>query len=933
MKRARGKKADRLPFAVFHNGTDPLTEFRIRTIPFAIASTVAGLGVLAMTVYLPGHPPYDKTRMLVLGAVASGATAGLLVVPWRRPFFSGHRLRLLMAFYLWGLFEIVFVSFAIGLTGGSSSQVYLLYLPVAVFLAGVSFPRGGRVVMSLLTLVAYAGTLAATGWHVTDSTAAIHFGILVLIAVATDLHATEISSELAWHERTNSELARRAAIWDLVAHVGSHLDVLDADEVLATAVRGVVELGFEAVNVDVFDATESSYSAAHPIGLPPDYLGVRHPGNAGAAGRVLRSQSTIVFRHSSSQPDALPSIASEGFETTIGAPIKVEGKVVAVLVCRTRVDLEPAPEAVAAIENLAAHAGRSLERSRQLENERRDTQRFRTILESSPDATLVIDQQGLIVEANREADRLFGYAPGSLLQKPIKVLAPEREHPELRALLRSLRARPRSVTIGSFTDVSGMRADGTEFMIEIVVGPIDAPDGTFFTSTLRDVTERRHLESRLAHEASHDPLTGLPNRVLFVERLDSVLGAEGPVLARDDGAASKAAVLFLDVDHFKYVNDSRGHTSGDQLVQQVAERISASVRPEDVVARFGGDEFAILATGLRDERAAQELAAHILSSFELPFVVDGVELDITASVGIAMDRPGSDSTGLLRDADAAMYFAKQTGRARVALFDKRLTAKAEERLDLESALHKALSGNHLHLVYQPIVSLESGELVSMEALLRWERPDHGPVPPLSFIPVAEETGVILDIGRFVLAGATRQLAAWREGRSGLPPISVSVNVSSRQLEHDMLIGEVATVLEQTGLPPELLVLEITESIFIRDILAAVRRLESLKRLGVRIALDDFGTGFSSLNSLSRLPIDVVKIDKSFVDNLGSRYDAVVTSVVNVAQAFSLDVVAEGVESAAQASHLARLGCGYAQGYHFARPMPPDRIEEILLSRI
>jgi diguanylate cyclase (GGDEF)-like protein/PAS domain S-box-containing protein len=545
-----------------------------------------------------------------------------------------------------------------------------------------------------------------------------------------------------------------------------------------------------------------------------------------------------------------------------------------------------------------------------------------SILRAAPEAMLVIDTDGTVVEANARVEHVCGYQPHELVGQPVELLLPERMRHVARRCRAEFATRPRPLVVGCEEDVLGRRKDGAEFPVELVLGPLDTPHGVVATATIRDVTERRRFEERLAYLATHDHLTGLPNRALFVERLRAALHGEcGP---------GPAAVCFLDIDHFKYVNDSRGHTVGDELVVEVARRIETVVRGDDVVARFGGDEFAVLCSSLRHRDDARHLARRLLAAFDRPFAVSGVDCHVSASIGIAFGEPGDDPSVLLRNADAAMYHAKQSGRSRIELFDEVLTARALARLDTETALHRALERDELFLAYQPVVDLASGRLIGAEALIRWRHPERGLVPPQDFVPIAEETGLIQPIGRWVLGEAGRQVAAWLAASPEPPePFSMSVNVSCRQLEHDSIIGDVAGMLRETGLPPQCLVLEITESFLIRDMRAAVGRLEALKALGVRLAIDDFGTGFSSLSSLARLPIDVVKIDKSFVDGSGRRNDAVIGAIIELARAFDLEVVAEGVETKEQQHRLVELGCRWAQGYLFSEPLEPDGWEPLI----
>jgi diguanylate cyclase (GGDEF)-like protein/PAS domain S-box-containing protein len=443
-------------------------------------------------------------------------------------------------------------------------------------------------------------------------------------------------------------------------------------------------------------------------------------------------------------------------------------------------------------------------------------------------------------------------------------------------------------------------------------------------NVLADALERQAIEDAIRERAVHDPLTGLPNRVLFVDRLEHALSRLGR-------QRSQCAILFLDLDHFKLVNDSLGHHVGDELLAAAAPRLKQALRASDTVARFGGDEFGVLLEDVVSERDAIDTAERIAAIFARPFVLSGSEHFVTTSIGIALARGGERADELIRDADAAMYRAKDRGRARYEVFDEGMRGRAIERLRVENDLRRALERGELRLEYQPVVSLKNFAIVGVEALLRWRHPDRGEIPPSEFIPIAEENGLIEPIGRWVLEQACRQGAAWYRARPDAAPITISVNLSAVQVTRRSLPDVVGEVLRSTGLEPACLSLEITETVMVRDADGLGEVLRALKALGVRLVLDDFGTGYSSLSYLTRLPLDVLKIDRSFVDGLGSepRDTAITEAIIAMSRALSLDAVAEGVETSDHVRELSRLGCGLAQGFYFSRAVPPEHITHAL----
>lgn len=528
---------------------------------------------------------------------------------------------------------------------------------------------------------------------------------------------------------------------------------------------------------------------------------------------------------------------------------------------------------------------------------------------------------------------LWGDTPGSLHEVPFgllsRVLSPDRQH------LREAMERARE---GEAYQMSFRVQRDEETVVTLYEQALPVRDEfgrvVRIEGVTQDVTEREQAQRRIRFLAYHDSLTGLANRQMFREMLDHTL-------ARSQRTGSRCALLYLDLDRLKRINDSYGHTLGDQILREVASRLTASIRSadlvahddslhEEVVARLGGDEFTVLLTDLSRAEDAARVAARICAELGQPLQLAHVELVVTASIGIAIfPDNGADPETLLRHADMAMYAAKQRGRNTYEFFTEAMQQQAVERLSLEQDLARALESGQFSLHYQPQVDAGSGRIVSAEALLRWEHPERGMVSPVQFIPVAEETGLIVALGEWVVLTACRQMAEWRQ--AGLPVVPVAVNLSAHNFRSDSLLTSIAHALESTGLPSSYLHVELTESAVMQEPAAAMKTLGALKAIGLKLSIDDFGTGYSSLSTLKQFPIDLLKIDRSFVRDLpedGSSA-SIVEAILALANALGLGVVAEGVETAAQRDFLCSRRCGLMQGYLFSKPLPADGFARLL----
>ena len=556
-----------------------------------------------------------------------------------------------------------------------------------------------------------------------------------------------------------------------------------------------------------------------------------------------------------------------------------------------------------------------------------EKERAQVTLNSIGDAVLTTNLPGNVTYLNMVAETMTGWSWENAIGRPLAdifkiVDGTTREAAPNPAQL----AISENRTVGLAADSLLVRRDGVESAIEDSAAPIHNRDGQVAGAVIvfHDVSESRAMALKMAHLAQHDFLTGLPNRMLLTERLSRAIGQ-----ARRH--SKRVALMFIDLDNVKHINDSLGHAIGDMLLQMVAERLKLCVRDTDTVCRQGGDEFVILLTEIEQTQDAAPVAEKILAAFAEPCLIAGNELHVTLSIGICIyPDDGQDADEVMKNADTAMYHAKANGRNNYQFFTTEMNTRAVRRLFIEGNLRRALKQGEFQLYYQPKIDLASGLMIGSEALIRWQDPVHGMVYPNQFVPIAEESGLIVPIGSWVLREACRQVRAWQN--SGLLAVPVSVNISAVEFRHKDFLEGVATILEETGMLPAFLELEMTESILMHDAKASTSVLESLKAMGMQLAIDDFGTGYSSLSYLKRFPINTLKIDQSFVQDIDVDVDdaSIVSAMIGMGKSLKQRVIAEGVETEAQLAYLRTLQCDEGQGFLFGHPLPADQFERLLL---
>ncbi len=721
--------------------------------------------------------------------------------------------------------------------------------------------------------------------------------------------------------RASSRQAQELALLDRVRTAVAR--ELDLDEVIRTLVTALAE-SFGHALVSLYWLEGSALVLRHQVGYASERALKRLPMTRGVMARSVRSETPLLVADVSQDPDF--EAAHDGVVSEIAVPIRSRGATVGVLNVESRGGMKLDEADLKLLVALGEQVGIALERALLHADVQQSEQRFRLLAENMSDLVCLHAPDGELRYVSPSSEAVLGLTPEALLGQRLGSLVHPDDLSGLRQeVARSLqtRAKPPPFTFRLRHHREGYR------WFEIVTQPLHDDLGRLqgFTSASRDVTERQGMEERLRFGAYYDALTQLPNRAFFLEGLERALALQS--------GTTLTAVLFLDLNRFKLINDSLGHQAGDALLRQFSARLLENVRPGDTVARLGGDEFCVLLEHLAAEADAFRVAERLCQALEQPFDLDGREVFASASIGIAFASGSEEADGLLRSADIAMYQAKHDrakhhAQGAYRVFDQTMHRDALERLTLETDLRRAVERGELRLHYQPIFDLQRGELRGFEALSRWRRQGVN-VPPDLFIPLAEETGLITQIDAWVLQEACRQLSMWRQTYDLSESLGVSVNLSSLSFERSDLTEVLWRALEANGLPSTAVTLELTERTVMRDAEAGVAVLYAIRELGVQVQIDDFGTGYSSLQYLHSLPLDSLKIDRSFVAQLGSdQPGAVVRSILALARQLGLQVVAEGIETPEQLECLRALGCDYGQGYLLSKPLPPEALEATFL---
>lgn len=872
---------------------DLLVPYQLRTVTVGVRSTVLVLVVLGLYVMLPSRREVSAELLLALMVVAGAGALVIHWLPWRRFFDEGHGQRLL---YVWSVVNILLITGGIAVSGGIESDAWFIYGVVLVFCAA-SYPVWGQIALLVFTGVCYVILLVVLGDPLPPATLVIRLGGLGTIAFIAAFLASELARQMEQHASARAEADARAERFGAVAAAARSMQAPRADLVSHRFASAALDLGFDAalVAIDEADGPRVAASVGDPL------IVARLEQYVGAA-PLLRDEVTL---------DIDERDRSAGPMRAVLSPVQVDGGADAVLITARRGEPRTRPEERQALDLLCAVAGRALESSAYAARLRADEERYRALAEHSSEFVVVIDAGWRITEWSHSIERTTGVSAHDVIGRPLQeVLSADSGRDLFEALteVEGYGSTLRPVLV-SFTD-----RDGERRTVEVLIANLlSHPEVRGIVLNARDVTERQALAVELEWRRYRNALTGLPNRAGLIRTTAAWLG--------ERRADEPTAVLFVNVENVTAINDLYGREAAEGLLRAVAERLSHALPLGLELAHIDGDQFAVLAPG-HDVPAAEALAARLLTALTGRFELLGEPVLLGGAIGISQDVAGRQSAEtLIEQAEVAAYVAKSDESKRIALFSESLQSERLAQIRLEHDLRRAIANDELSLVYQPIVELETGRVTSVEALLRWQHPERGAIPPRAFIPLAESSGVIVPLGAWVARRVCEQLATWREEDAGLAGTGISVNVSPLQLLDGTFASELEAWIDELALDAAQITLELTEETFAAQDSEVAGNVQRLRQLGVRVAVDDFGSGYSSFGYLQRFPVDCVKIDQSFVRSIGAEGgDLLLDAIVDVAHRLGLPVVAEGVEDPRQLEYLRRLGCEYVQGFLLSEPV-------------
>ena len=731
---------------------------------------------------------------------------------------------------------------------------------------------------------------------------------------------------------------------ELAVALSSTSDLTEAlNKILETACQIP---GFDSGGVYLVDRNSGELNLAVHKGLSYQFVEkVSHYNPNDPSALLIQAGKPVFMSYSNVLPEIQNGVhKNEGLRATAIIPIIYKDQIIAVLNLASHSTDEISDRTRSAIEGIAAQTGEAIARLRAEESLRESQKNFQSLFDTVDDFVFILNREGSILRSNPVAQKRLGYSSEELLGKRFIDLHP----PELRLELEEKVANVLSGKDTGWTTTL-IAIDDNQIPVDSRFTRLSWDNQEAISCISRDITERRKMEEKLSHQATHDALTGLPNRYLLEERLKQAL-------SKVKGNISRIGVAYFNLDHFKDINETLGHPVGDELLVQVAERLKQLLRLNDTLARMGNDEFVYILNDLEDGAEIFQETLKLRSAFKTPFQVEGRELYVTASIGLSIyPADAQDATTLLKNANTALNFAKAGGKNSIRWFEQTMQTRTLERLELTNRLQRGIEQEEFVLYYQPQIDLTTDIVIGVEALVRWQHPTLGMIPPANFIRLAEESGLINPLGDWILMEACRQLAAWQ--KAGLPSIRMAVNISPVQFAQSNWVERVAAFLKNNGVKPSQLAIEVTESVFMQDIEEVAWRLASLRELGSEVHIDDFGTAYSSLTYLRNLPVDCVKIDQTYIQSLSPKPDnkgapathptrspakrqksksvievdhtALVNAIITLAHSLKLQVIAEGVETEEQLTILRHLACDQAQGYFFARPAPADQLWDII----